>query len=163
MAKFKALARGTQLVLVAAPLLFFSLFFTWQNVEVDYGPAGIASMALDGFDAWGLLVALLTLVTVALVVMRAADVELSEEVPWPTIVLGLGTSILAVTLVKSLTDSGSTWESYAFVVFAGVVAVGTFLDWADARRAERTAARAQAPRRQLSRLTRSTRSSPGPS
>ena len=59
MAKFKALSRGSQIVLVAGPLLLLSLFFTWQNVEVDYGRAGIATLSLDGWDAWGLLLALL--------------------------------------------------------------------------------------------------------
>ena len=65
MAKFKALSRGSQLVLVAGPLLLFSLFFTWQNVEVDYGRAGVATLPLDGWDAWGLLLALLVMATVA--------------------------------------------------------------------------------------------------
>ena len=53
MAKFKSLSRGTQIVLVAGPLLFFSLFLTWQNVAVDYGRAGVADLPLDGWDAWG--------------------------------------------------------------------------------------------------------------
>jgi hypothetical protein len=136
MAKFKAFSRGTQLVLVAAPLLFISLFFTWQNVQVDYGRAGVATMPLDGFDALGLLVALLSLVTVALVALASMTDELSDEVPWPTVTLVLGVAILAVTVLKSLTDSGSTWESYAFVALAALVAGGTFLDWAASRRAE---------------------------
>ena len=61
MAKFKALSRGSQLVLVAGPLLILSLFLTWQYVEVDYGLAGVAKMPLDGWDAWGLLLALLVM------------------------------------------------------------------------------------------------------
>jgi hypothetical protein len=137
MAKFKALSRGTQLVLVAGPLLVLSLFFTWQNVEVDYGRAGVATVPLDGFDAWGLLVGLLTIATVALVVLvYTTDVEMSDDVPWATVTLVLGIAGLAVTAVKSLTDSGSTWESYAFVVLAGAVAAGTYLDWAAARKPE---------------------------
>ena len=82
MAKFKALSRGTQLVLVAGPLLFLSLFFTWQHVEVNYGRAGVAKLALDGWDAWGLLLALLVLATVVLVALRnLTDVEMSEDIP----------------------------------------------------------------------------------
>jgi hypothetical protein len=137
MAKFKALSRGTQLVLVAGPLLLLSLFFTWQNLAVDYGRAGVATMPLDGFDAWGLLVALLTIVSVVLVaLMRLTDVEMSEEVPWDSVNLALGIAVLAVAIVKSLTDSGSTWESYAFIALAGAVAAGTYLDWATARKVE---------------------------
>jgi hypothetical protein len=138
MAKFKTLSRGTQLVLVAGPLLIVSLFLTWQNVEVDYGPAGIATVPLDGFDVWGLLIALLTISLVALVALaRLTDVDMSDDVPWETVRLALGAAVLAVAVVKSLTDSGSTWESYAFVALAGAVAFGAYLDWAAARRAER--------------------------
>ena len=57
MAKFKALSQGSVIVFVAGPLLFFSLFFTWQYVEVDYGRAGVAKISLDGWDGWGLLIA----------------------------------------------------------------------------------------------------------
>jgi hypothetical protein len=138
MAKFKALSRGTQLVLVAGPLLFLSLFFTWQNVAVDYGRAGVAKLSLDGWDAWGLLLALLVLASVVLVALRTfTDVELAEDVPWPTVCLGLGVAVFAVAVLKNLTDAGSSWASYGFVGLAGVVAVGMYLDWAAERRPAR--------------------------
>jgi hypothetical protein len=135
MAKFTALSRGTQLVLVAGPLLFLSLFLTWQNVEVDYGPAGIATIALDGFDAWGLLLALLVLGTVTIVALESlTDVDLSGDVPWRKLTLGLGVATALVAIVKSLTDAGSTWASYGFVGLAVLVAAGTYLEWAAERR-----------------------------
>jgi hypothetical protein len=135
MAKFKALSRGTQTVLVAGPLLFLSLFFTWQNVEVNYGRAGVATMPLDGFDAWGLLLALLVLSVVTLLVLLAlTEVEMSTEIPWLTITFALGSGTFLVAVLKSLTDAGSSWASYAFVALAFAVAVGTYLDWAAARR-----------------------------
>jgi hypothetical protein len=136
MATFKALSRGSQLVLVAGPLLFISLFFTWQNRPVDYGRSGVATMPLDGWDAWGLLIAFLTIATVTIVVLdEFTEVEMSEDVPWATVTLALGVGVLAAAVVKSLTDAGSTWESYAFVALAGAVAVGTYLDWVALRRA----------------------------
>jgi hypothetical protein len=139
MAKFKALSRGTQLVLVAGPLLFLSLFLTWQNVAVDYGRAGVAKLSLDGWDAWGLLLALLVIATVVLVVLRTfTDVEMSEDVPWLTVCLGLGMMVALVAVLKNLTDADSSWASYAFVALAGVVAAGTYLDWAAERRPART-------------------------
>jgi hypothetical protein len=135
MEKFKALPRGSQIVLIAGPLLFFSLFFTWQYVEVDYGRAGMATISLDGWDAWGLLLAFLVLATVALVALRGfAEDELSDDVPWPAITFGLGTAILAVAALKNITDAGSSWLSYGFVGLAAAVAVGTYLDWAATRR-----------------------------
>ena len=58
-------------------------FFTWQNVEVDYGRAGVATLPLDGFDAWGLLLALLVLSTLTLVVLpnltRRRDVRATSR------------------------------------------------------------------------------------
>ncbi len=138
MAKFKALSRGTQIVLVAGPLLLLSLFFTWQNVEVDYGPAGVATASLDGFDAWGLLLALLALSTVTLVTLRnLTDVDMSDDISWEKIAFGLGTATAAVAVVKSLTDAGSSWASYGFVALAVAVGVGTYLDWAATRRGRR--------------------------
>jgi hypothetical protein len=140
MATFKALPRGAQLVLVAGPLLLISLLFTWQNIEVDYGRAGVAKMPLDGWDAWGLLLALLVLAAVVLVALvHLSDVDLTDGVPWPTVILALGIAVFAVAVVKNLTDAGSTPASYAFVALAGLVAAGAYLDWAAARRADRPA------------------------
>ena len=134
MANFKALSRGSQLVLVAGPLLLFSLFFTWQNVEVQYGRE-VAKLQLDGWDAWGLLLALLVMATVTLIALgNFTDVELSGDVPWPKVILGLGMSILAVTVLKSLTDAGSSALSYGSVGLAVAVAVGTYLEWAATRK-----------------------------
>jgi hypothetical protein len=135
MANFKALSRGSQLILVAGPLLILSLSFTWQNIEVQYGRASVATMSLDGWDAWGLLLALLVMATVAIVVLaNLTKVELSDDVPWSKITLGLGIGVLAVAVVKNLTDAGSSWLSYGCVGLAVAVFVGTYLDWAATRR-----------------------------
>jgi hypothetical protein len=137
MAKFKALSRGSQIVLVVGPLLFLSLFFTWQYVEVDYGRAGIATISLDGWDAWGLLLALLLLATISVVALQNfTEGELSEDVPWSKITLGLGAAVFAVAAVKNLTDAGSSWLSYGFVGLAGAVLVGAYLEWAEERKGE---------------------------
>ena len=141
MATFKTLSRGTQIVLVAGPLLLLSLFFTWQHVEVDYGSEGVATASLDGFDAWGLLLALLAAATVTLVALRSlSSVEFSEDIPWDAVTLGLGASTGAVALVKNLTDASSSWASYGFVALAVAVALGTYLDWAARRNRPRRAA-----------------------
>ena len=95
------------------------------DVSVDYGRAGVAKMPLDGWDAWGGMLALLVVATVVLVAVRhLSDVELPDRVPWPTVTLGLGVAVAAVATVKSLTDADSTIPSYAFVALACVVAAG---------------------------------------
>jgi hypothetical protein len=130
----RALSRGSLIALVAGPLLLVSLFLTWQYVDVDYGRAGIAKISLDGWDAWGLLLSILVIATVTIVAWQnLTDVETSNDTPSPTVTLALGAAVLAVALLKNLTDAGSSWASYAFVVLAGAVAVGTLLDWMAAR------------------------------
>jgi hypothetical protein len=137
--KIKALPRGSRLALVAGLALFLSLFFTWQNVHVDYGPAGVAVVPLDGWDFWGLLVGALTLATVTLVVLRRlTELEMSENVPWDSVVLGLAATAFALAALKNLTDDYSTWASYGFVGLAGVMALGSYLDWAGERRESRS-------------------------
>lgn len=133
MTTFRALSRGSQIVLVAGPLLLFSLFLTWQHLEVDYGRAGVSTITLDGWDAWGLLLSLLVASTVTIVALESLTDELSSDISWPTIAFALGGTVLAVAVVKSLTDAGSSWESYGFVALAGGVAFGTFLDWTASR------------------------------
>ena len=64
------------------------------------------------------------------------QLEMSEDVPWATVTFVLGVAAFAAAVLKSLTDAGSTWESYAFVALAGAVAAGTYLDWAAFRRAK---------------------------
>jgi len=134
MERFKALSRGTKLVLAAGPVLFLSLFFNWQTLRIDYGPEGIAPQPQDGWDAWGLLIALLVGATVTLVVLfRMTEVEMSEDVPWETVAFGLGVAIFALAVMKNLRDANSTWASYGFVALAGVLAAGTYLNWAETR------------------------------
>jgi hypothetical protein len=129
MESIKALSRGTKLVLGAGPLLFLSLFFNWQMLEIDYGPAGIADMPQDGWDAWGLLIALLVIATVTLVVLvQLTEVEMSEDVPWESVVFALGAATFAFAVLKNLTDANSTWASYGFVALAGAFAYGTYLN-----------------------------------
>jgi len=137
--KLKAVSRGTKLVLVAGPLLFLSLFFNWQTVHVDYGPAGVAKVPQDGWDAWGLLIALLTLAAVTIVVLRRlTEIEMSEEVSWETVTFGLGLTTFAAAICKSFIDAYSTWMSYGFLGLAGILAVGTYLDWASERSESRS-------------------------
>lgn len=134
MQKLKSLSLGSKLVLVAGPLLFVGLFFDWQTLRVDYGPAGVAELPQDGWDAWGLLIGLLAIATVTIVVLRRlTEVEMSEDVPWERLTLAFGAAAFALSVVKSLTDDNSTWVSYVFVVAAGALAAGSYLVWAESR------------------------------
>jgi hypothetical protein len=154
MDRIKGLPTGSKIVLACGVLLFFSLFATWQNLQVDYGRSGKAVLPQDGWDFWGLLIGLVVLAVISLVVVvHATDVEVSDEVPWERVVLGLAAALFGLTLVKNLTDADSSWVSYLGLALAAGVAGGAYLDWSRERVWER----------QFSRLSRSTRSSPGPS
>jgi hypothetical protein len=140
--RIKALSRATKVVLASGILLFLDLFFTWQQLEVDFGAAGTARQALDGWDAWGLLIGLGTLATVSLViVIRVTNVEVSPDMPWNEIVLGLSCGVFVFTVLKNLTDADSAVASYVGIALAAVLAVGAYL-----MRAEETEAVPAAPR-----------------
>lgn len=124
------LSAGTKLVLASGALVFLSLFLIWQNLEIDYGPAGTGTLMLDGWDALGLVIALLALGLVSLVVvLRLSDVEVSPDVDWDLVVLALASAILVLVLAKNLTDRDSAWGSYLAVVLAAGGVVGAFFDW----------------------------------
>ncbi len=149
--RLKGLSRGSRIVLGAAALLFLDLFLTWQSLEVDFGQSGTTTAMLDGWDAWGLLIALTCIGLIAVVfVVYATDVEIPEDVRWELWILVAAGVLFAATLVKNLLDADSTWASYLGVLLAAAVVVGAYLNWAPTRRQRR-------------RFTSSTRSSPGPS
>lgn len=142
MERMKALSRGSKVTLGASVLLLASLFFTWQNLVVDFGPAGTAVTHLDGWDVWGLLIGLTSLTLVALVVLRALpDIELPPNLPWSRVTLALGGLAFVLAVVKNLTDRDSAWASYGAVAIAGLVTVGTYLMWAETRPARTPAMR----------------------
>jgi predicted membrane channel-forming protein YqfA (hemolysin III family) len=125
-------------MIAGAGLLVFDLFMTWQSIDVAFPGAGTATQQLDGWDAWGLLIALLGIGLVAVVsVVYATDVEISDDVRWELWILLAAATLFAVTLVKSLTDAHSAWASYVGVVLAGLVLAGAFLNWSAMRAPKR--------------------------
>lgn len=128
MKRLAALSTGTKLMLASSILLFLDLFMTWQKVPQVYGGKFNFTSNLDAWDGWGLLLGLATLALLTLVVLRETNVELSPEVPWSRIVLGLSVTMLVVALAKNLLDAYSAWASYVGVVLAAVCVVGAYLD-----------------------------------
>jgi hypothetical protein len=133
MSRIAALSTGTKLVLGAGLLLLVDLFLTWQAVPVDFGRNGEVTKSLDGWDFWGLVIGLLTLVLLAITAIREYDYELGSDPRWDRITFALGVLVLAVAVLKNLRDSDSTWASYLGVLLAALVAVGTYLDWSRPR------------------------------
>jgi hypothetical protein len=124
------LTLGSKLVIGAATLVLLSLFFTWQNVELNFGPTRTGTQPLDGWDVFGLMIALVAVALVALViVVRASNVEVSPDIDWDRVVLLLAAALLGLVLVKNLTDRDSAWVSYLVIAFAATAVVGAYLDW----------------------------------
>lgn len=128
MERIASLSTGTKLMLASSILFFFDLFLTWQRLPQVYGGKFDVTDNLDAWDAWGLLLGLATLALLTLLVLRETDVELSPDVPWSRITLGLAVGMLAVAVVKNLLDAHSAWASYAGVALAAVCLVGAYLD-----------------------------------
>ena len=132
--KFRDLSLGAKLMLAAALLLFFSLFLTWQNLEIDYGRTGTGTQMLDGWDVFGLVIGLLTIgLLTFVVVVKLYDADLAEEMSTELLMIVLATAILGLVVAKNLTDRNSAWASYLGVALAVAVVLGAFLDLASER------------------------------
>jgi hypothetical protein len=121
MERFNALGRGMQLMLVGTVLLLVSTFFAWQ----DFGDAGVITR-----NAWhgiGVVMGLLAIVLLAWIVARLAAVEI--PIPLSSAMIGgvLAFLIFIFALLFNLTDDYSTFMSYVGLVFAGLIAVGAWL------------------------------------
>ena len=130
MERFNALGRGAQLMLVGAVLLFIDLFFPWQDFDIG----GLADeFGVDAtFSGWrgiGFIVGLLTIVTLAWLIVRLASVNI--PLPVSTAMTGalLGTLVLVFTIIKLLTilgDEATIW-AWVGVALAVLIAVGAFM------------------------------------
>lgn len=146
--RIKGLSFGAKVVLAGSVLLFFSLFLTWQHLEVVYQGAGKGTLMLDGWDLWGLLIGFLLVGLVGMVLIaKTADLAMWPDVDWELVVLATAGSVLALVVVKNLTDRNSAWASYVGLVLAGVIVAGAFLDWTRER-----LARYSIPRRRRRRI-----------
>jgi hypothetical protein len=130
---------GTKVLLVSGLLLLISLFLTWQSIQVKFGKNGTVTQSLDGWDFWGLVIALATLAVIVLAVMREQDDGLAFEPRVSRVVLGLGCLVLLAAVLKNFRDADSAWASYLGVILAGAVAVGAYLDFAHEREPRATA------------------------
>jgi len=138
MGKVAEFGVGTKVLLVSGPLLLVSLFLTWQTTPVKFGKVTV-NQSLDGWDFWGLVIALATLAVLVLAVLREHDDDLAFDPRVARIVLGLGCLVFAAAVVKNIRDADSAWASYLGVILAGAVAVGAYLDFAHEREPRATA------------------------
>ncbi|HET9462320.1 MAG TPA: hypothetical protein VFO56_10325 [Gaiellaceae bacterium] len=129
MERFKALGRGSQLMLVGSVLLLIVSFFRWQEISVDLGALGEAS---GGVAAWddlgGILMGILTIVLIAWLVAHVAAVAIPIPVSFAMGTAVLSFLILALAVIKNLTDDYSTFWSYLGVAFAAVIAAGAWME-----------------------------------
>jgi hypothetical protein len=121
MDRFRALPRGSQVMLVAGVLLLACTFFPWQRVEI----VDFAANAWNGF--WGVLLGLLTLALVAWFALRLGGVEVTLPVPDALLGAAVGTLIFLSALLKVLTDDYTAVWAWIGLVLAAVVAGGGWL------------------------------------
>jgi hypothetical protein len=119
------ISRGTQILLVAAVLLFIDTFLAWQSVDI--GPFEVSRNAWHGF--WGVLLGLLTIALIAWTLVRVLkvaipNVALPAEAPVTTL---LAAAVLVFAVIKNLVDDYSAWASYAGIVLAALAAYGAWL------------------------------------
>jgi hypothetical protein len=131
MDRFNALGRGAQLMLVSSVLLLISLFLPWQDFDVG----GLADeLGVDAsFSGWrgfaGVVLGLLTIVTIAWLVVRLLSVNI--PLPVSTAMTGalLGVLVAAFGIIKLLSILGDEQTIWAWIgtILAILVAVGAYL------------------------------------
>jgi cation transport ATPase len=131
MDRFNALGRGAQIMLVAGVLLLISLFLPWQDFDVG----GIADeLGVDAtWSGWhgavGVILGLLTIVTLAWLVVRLLSVDI--PLPVSTAMTGalLGVLVATFGIIKLLTILGDEQTIWAWIgtILAILVAVGAYL------------------------------------
>ena len=110
MDNLKALGRGTQLMFIAAVLLLISSFFHWQEIDFDLGPLGSGSAGVSAWDdLGGILMGILTIVLIARIAARLANVEVPIPLSFTTTSFVLGVLIAVLAVIKNLTDDYSTF------------------------------------------------------
>jgi hypothetical protein len=130
MDRFNALGRGAQIMLVAGVLLLIDLFLPWQDFGVS---EAIGVDVDDSFSGWrgfaGVVLGLLTIVTLAWLVVRLLSVNI--PLPVSTAMTGalLGVLVAAFGIIKLLTILGDEQTIWAWigVILAILVAVGAYL------------------------------------
>jgi hypothetical protein len=128
--RIKGISLGAKIVLAGSALLFFSLFLTWQNLEIVYKGAGTDTQMLDGWDLWGVLIGFMLVGLVGLVLLaKTSDLELLPDIDWELVIMVVAAAVFALVVVKNLTDRNSSWASHLAVVLAGAIVAGAFVDW----------------------------------
>jgi uncharacterized membrane protein YhdT len=130
MDRFNALGRGAQIMLVAGALLLISLFLPWQ----DFGGGELAeALGVDDRSGWygfaGIVLGLLTIVTLAWLVVRLMAVDIPLPVSQAMTAALLGVLVAAFGIIKFLSILGDEQTIWAWigVVLAIAVAVGAYL------------------------------------
>jgi hypothetical protein len=125
--KFKSSGLGSQIILVAALVLFIDGFLKWYSVSVEF--AGFkASASANGWEApgaiWSILAILIGVAMAGIILVRALAKEgtLPENISgitWPRIMLGAGVAACVAVLIKLINHSGDL----AFGFFIGIICV----------------------------------------
>ncbi|MGH3134987.1 MAG: hypothetical protein ACRDPV_00660, partial [Gaiellaceae bacterium] len=126
MERFKALGKGTQLMLVGGVLLLIDTIFNWQSVDLPEPLGSVGVSAWD--DLGGIIMGLLTIVLIAWIGARLAGIEI--PVPFSAALIGaaLAVAILALAIIKNLEDEYSSFWAWLGMAFAIVIAVGAWLE-----------------------------------
>jgi hypothetical protein len=130
MDRFNALGRGAQIMLVACVLLLIDLFLPWQDIGVSEALGVDVDDSVSGWRGFaGVMLGLLTLVTLAWLIVRLLSVNI--PLPVSTAMTGalLGVLVAAFGIIKLLTILGDYQTIWAWIgaVLAIAVAVGAYL------------------------------------
>jgi hypothetical protein len=125
--RFRKLALGEKIILIAAPLLLLDSFLPWYKVSYDLGVAGSGSVSRSGLQSpgsiWSILAVLMGLIMAGTIAaMKFGNVTmpaLPAGVTWARVQLGLAVAAAVFILLKIAGES----SHLSFGFFIGIILV----------------------------------------
>ena len=134
--KFKGLALGEKIILIAAPLFFIDGFLPWFDYDIAGGPS--RSGWSGDFSFLSIIAILAAVVMVAqIVVARFTAVQLPalpQGLTWPRVDLGLAGYVAFAVVIRLIVgestgpfDADMAFGLWIAVILAAALAAGAFL------------------------------------
>jgi hypothetical protein len=139
---FARASTGSQILLVAAAVLFIALFLPWSGIDLggQFAEAFGISGDISGWEVGGALSVLLGLVLLGLIVWEAmpmAGVNANVGTTSPSLVSAIlgGVSGLLGLIVFLMALQGIAWGAFVGLVAVAALAYGAYLRYTESRTA----------------------------
>jgi hypothetical protein len=132
------MSTGSKILIGGCLLLFISLFFPWQGVDLaglDELFGDLPDANVSGFNGLGMIVAILAVATIAWEGMLAAGVKINMGTTSPALIgAGLGGATAVFTIIAFLTKlTAIKWGAFLGLILGLVVAYGAYMRFQESK------------------------------